>query len=104
MIGVTLYVVMITTGMEGVRIHGGAAVDIASCEARDERGHGHFDVEFDDVGNGMELDENGLVGQRHQANEHDLYTARSVSTSSKCVGRDQGDIHPLRLRRPSGEH
>lgn len=42
------------------------------CEASDEFGHGHFDVELDHVCDGVELDVDDLVGKRHETNEHTL--------------------------------
>lgn len=41
-------------------------------EADDERGHGHFDVEFDDVDDGVELDVDDLVLEEHEADQQCL--------------------------------
>lgn len=51
----------------------------AAGEAHDERGHGHFDVEFYDVGYGVELDVDELISEEHEADEHDLWWEAIVS-------------------------
>lgn len=47
----------------------------APCKAHDERGHGHFDVEFYHVDDGVELDVYDGVFEEHEADE-------------KCLERD----------------
>lgn len=53
-------------------VHGHVVVGLAAGEADDERGHGHFDIELDDVGDGMELDVHDLVLEEHEPDKHAL--------------------------------
>lgn len=46
---------------------------LALGKADDERGHGHFDVEFDHVGDGVELDVDDLVAEEHEADEEGVH-------------------------------
>jgi hypothetical protein len=70
--------------------HGGVVVVgvLTLCEAGNELGHGHFDVELDHVCDGVELDVDDLVWKRHETNKHAL---AGVSTSS--VSRERRDTH-----------
>ena len=57
-----------------------SVVDCASREFGNQRGHGELDVEFHDVGDGVELDVDDLVFEGHEADEHQL--CHSSVTSS----------------------
>jgi hypothetical protein len=41
-------------------------------KAHNKRGHGHFDVEFDDVDDGMELDVDHLILEKHETDQQGL--------------------------------
>jgi hypothetical protein len=45
----------------------GVVFGLALGQAHDEGGHGHFDVEFDHVDDGVELDVDDLVFEEHEA-------------------------------------
>ena len=47
-------------------------LDGLAGEFGDEGRHGHFDVEFDHVCDGVELDVDEWVFEKHETDEHDL--------------------------------
>jgi hypothetical protein len=53
-------------GVEGLRVH--VVLQFTLREADDERGHGHFDVKFNHVDDGVELDVYNWVFKKHKAN------------------------------------
>lgn len=56
---------------------------LALSEADDQGSHGHFDVEFDHVDNGMELNVDHWVLEEHETNEKALLMLAKAMASGK---------------------
>ena len=79
---------VIGRALEVFRVH--VVLGPSLCEAYDKRGHGHFDVELDHVGDRVELDVHDLVLQEHETDEHGVHGDGDnhqfpVETNKWCV-------------------
>jgi hypothetical protein len=90
------------TVFEFVLVH--VVFGLAAGKTYDEGGHGHFDIEFDHVGDGMELDVDNLIPQKHEADKHAL----SYIRKDKQIGalftyiHGDGENHKLRVESDKG--